>query len=261
MNERFSRRHGFRPEARPIRVREDAPAELRDAVVYIAHDLGFSFGNIRELVCRVLRTAPDPNNWSEVPNVRDEVLNLLRSCEWFLVYDVIEALYRSFSEPARSRFGEEVNDFFSANGIGWKLDNGEISYRGDEEFERSVRTVSLSLVDEGRPTAAREIAEALSDLSRLPDPDVTGAVQHAIAALECMASDLCNDPNATLGQLIQRHGEILALPPPLDSATEKLWAFASQRGRHLREGHSPDRREAALVVRVAAALIEYLGAG
>ncbi len=102
---------------------------------------------------------------------------------------------------------------------------------------------------------------ATPGLSRLPDPDVTGAVQHAIAALECVARDLCNDPNATLGQLIQRHGEILALPPPLDSATEKLWAFASQRGRHLREGHSPDRREAALVVRVAAALNEYLGAG
>jgi hypothetical protein len=178
-------------------VRDEAPAELRDAVAYIAHDLEFSFGNIREIVCRVLRTAPDSNNWSEVPNVRDEVLNLLRSCEWFLVYDVIEALYRSFSEPARGDFAEEVNEFFTANGIGWKLENGEISYRGDEEFERSVRTVSRRLLDEGRPTAAREIAEALSDLSRLPDPDVTGAVQHAIAALECVARDLCDDPNAT----------------------------------------------------------------
>jgi len=258
MTERFSRRHGFRVEARPIRVREDAPAELRNAVVYIAHDLGLCFNELREILCRILHTAPDPGNWSEIPNVRDEVLRWVGSCEWFRVYDFIEEIYQSLPRDLRGRFADEVNEFFVANGIGWKLENGAISYRGDDEFERSVRSVNQVLIREGRQTAAREMAEALSDLSRLPEPDVTGAVQHAVAALECLARDVCNDPHATLGQLIQRHPDALALTPPLDSAAEKLWAFASQRGRHVREGHAPDRREAALVVRIAAALIEYL---
>lgn len=258
MTERFSRRHGFRVEARPIRVRQDAPAELRDAVVYIAHDLGLSFKELREILCRILHTAPNPGNWTEIPNLRDEVLELAGSCEWFLVYDFIERLYQSLPRGHRGRFADEVSEFFLANGIGWKLEDGAVSYRGDDEFERSVRSVNQVLIREGRQTAAREMAEALSDLSRLPEPDVTGAVQHAVAALECVARDVCNDRHATLGQLIQRHSIALALRPPLDAAAEKLWAFASQRGRHVREGHAPDRREAALVVRIAAALIEYL---
>jgi hypothetical protein len=84
--------------------------------------------------------------------------------------------------------------------------------------------------------------------------DRTGAIQHAIAALECTARDITGEPNATLGTLIAK----LNLPKPLDMAVEKLWGFSSDRARHLREGKSVDDDEAELVVSVACAVCAFL---
>ena len=106
----------------------------------------------------------------------------------------------------------------------------------------------------GRTTAANEIHEALRDISRRPVPDRTGAIQHAIAALECTARDITGEPNATLGALVPK----LDLPSPLDTAVNKLWGFASDRARHLREGKSADGAEAELVVSIACAVCTFL---
>jgi hypothetical protein len=48
---------------------------------------------LREVVCGVLRTAPSPGNWSDFPNVAQEVDALLSDCEWYEVYDIIEAIH------------------------------------------------------------------------------------------------------------------------------------------------------------------------
>lgn len=74
-------------------MREDAPAELREAVIQIAVDFGFGPHDQRAILCRILRVLPNDNNWSAYPNVWGEVQDLIRGCEWFHVYDYIEALY------------------------------------------------------------------------------------------------------------------------------------------------------------------------
>jgi len=63
-NERFSRRHGFEPQDREIRVRNDAPLDLRQAIVQIAYEAGADPSDLRGIMCRVLRKLPDPNNSS-----------------------------------------------------------------------------------------------------------------------------------------------------------------------------------------------------
>ena len=105
-----------------------------------------------------------------------------------------------------------------------------------------------------KPTAASELREADADLSRRP-PDLTGAVQHSIAALECVAREHCSD-NATLGTLLQRYDNLF--PKPLDKGIEKIWGFASEMGRHLREGRTPSAEEAELLVGLATACCTYL---
>ncbi len=78
---------------------------------------------------------------------------------------------------------------------------------------------ALAEVEEaGYQTAQRELREARSDLSRRPEPDITGAVQHCMAALECTARELSNEPRLTLGQIINRHAGDLGIPRPLDGA-------------------------------------------
>src|SRR4029077_19967160 len=42
----------------------------------------------------------------------------------------------------------------------------------------------------------------------------------------------------------QRHGAEIGIPKPLDTAIERMWGYASEMVRHLREGRVPAREEA-----------------
>ena len=141
--------------------------------------------------------------------------------------------------------------------MGWQLVEGRIEIRGEESFEQSVRTAITATQQTGRSVAEHELHEALQDLSKRPNPDITGAIQHAIAALECVARDVTGNQNATLGELIKQNPGLL--PAPLDKGVEKIWGYASDQARHVREGKSPDIREAELVVGLAGtAVATYL---
>ncbi len=256
MDRRFSDRLGYAPIDAEITVREDAPDDLRFALPQIAMSTGMTPKVVREVVCQTLLIAPDDNNWS-APNIRQEVQELLGACPWFKVYDVAEVLYERLSQYSESAddFRDRLNQFFREKGIGWELNDTEgIVFRGNEAFTATTTEAAKVLHESGRSVAANEIHEALKDISRRPEPDRTGAIQHAIAALECVARDVTGAPKATLGALLPK----LDLPKPLDTAVEKLWGFASDRARHLREGQKPDDLEAELVVSVACAVSAFL---
>ena len=114
--------------------------------------------------------------------------------------------------------------------------------------------VNVALRGAGKHTAASELQEANADLTR-EFPDLTGAVQHSLAALECVARDHCGD-HATFGNLLERYPDLF--PKPLDKGIEKVWGFASEMGRHLQEGRSPSEEEAELLVGLATACCTYL---
>lgn len=265
----FSQRHGCEPPDAEITVRQDAPDWLRELVVDLAYEAKFKPTDIRSWLCRVLLETADRNNWSD-PNVDGEVRGLLSAAPWFVVYDLIEWLYgqRRYSETAvwemqssqpdesAAQFAAALNRAFRQKGVGWQLLDGKIEIRGPKVFEQSVREAQVALAQTGRPIAHNEIHQALTDLSKRPDPDVTGAIQHAMAALECVARDVTGDGKSTLGDLLKKHPGIL--PPPLDTALSQIWGFASNQGRHLRENQAPDIKEAELVVGLAGSLATYL---
>ncbi len=112
------------------------------------------------------------------------------------------------------------------------------------------------MAESGRNTARNELHEAVSDISRRPNPDITGAIQHAMASLECVAREACGDPKATLGEILNRYKELI--PAPLDQAITKAWGFASERARHIREGREPSYDEAELIVGICASVSTYL---
>ena len=255
MIERFSTRHGYDNAAPEITVREDAPRELRSVVVDIAYEAGLTPGQLREVVCRVLRIQADPYNWSDFPNIDREVRLALRGCEWSGVYDVIEEIPGAITDGSPAEFEYELNMYFIRKGIGWQITDGLIEVRGPEPFEVAISGALDNLSESDRETAHTELREALSDLSRRP-VDKTGAVQHAVAAMECVARDISGDSNATLGRLINQNPGML--PRPLDTAVEKIWGYASNRGRHLREGETISYEEAELIVTISAAVCSYL---
>jgi hypothetical protein len=254
----FSRRHGFRPR-REITVREDAPEGLRAGLLGILGNMCLTYSDIRPVACPVLHVFPDPSNWSEIPNVRDEVIGLIQACDWYRVYDLTEAFYEHFARNNRGReFAERLNELFEDLGIGWQMIEGQVVTRGNEEFERVVAHAAGQIEAAGLRTAKTEIEEACADLSRRPEPDITGTIQHCMAALECVARVVSDDARATLGEIIQRHGVQIGIPRPLDNAIERMWGYASQIARHVREGRVPTREEAEFLLSMSASIIAYL---
>jgi hypothetical protein len=66
-------------------------------------------------------------------------------------------------------------------------------------------------------TAHSEMKKALDDLSRRPQADITGAIQHSLACLECVCREVTGDKKATLGALIKKFPDIV-----LDRLTGQL---------------------------------------
>ncbi|MCH7664054.1 MAG: hypothetical protein IH859_09345 [Chloroflexi bacterium] len=257
MSDSFSKRRGYhRIEEKDISVRLDAPHEFRGVLIELAYDCTFRPRTLRTLVCRVLRTRPDESNWSEYPNIDQEIRWLVDSCEWYRVYDIVEKMAEKMMESQADKFQNELNEYFIENGIGWQLNGCRVESRGPRSFEKTVESATDQLEQTDQSTAQQELHEAISDLSRRPDPDITGAIQHSMAALECVSREVAGDRTATIGQILKRYPELI--PSPIDVAIEKLWGYASEYGRHIREGREPAFSEAQLVVGICAATITYL---
>lgn len=264
---RFSDRFGFSATDAEITVRQDAPTEFRHVLPQLAYESGLTPKPLRSVVCLVLRKRPNTSNYTDHPNIAEEVSNLIDDCEWFKVYEVVEEIYKELTtlseNPGYNQndyqpqyFECELNKYFRQAGIGWQLVKGVLQVRGSESFEDAVNRTKEVLDETDRQTAKREIHQALQDLSRRPESDITGAIQHAMAALECVARDVCGDPEPTLGNLLKNHQGLL--PAPLDQVVTKAWGYASEHGRHLREGRDPDMDEAELIVGLSATLATYL---
>ena len=261
--EPFSKRNRYASISKEITIWEDAPETLRYFVLDKARELEYAPSTLRVVICRALRKRPDPDNWSEYPNIWNEVQELMYGCEWFKVYDIIEALYASFARNDENSgtqdaeaFSDATNALFAEEGIGWQLVNGQIITRGNEVFEQVVNKATDSLQDSERPTAAKHLREALLDLSRRPHPDLAGAVYHSMGSLEALARDITDDPRATLGEILKRHPALL--PKPLNASILQIWGYASNQARHVEEGREPTREEAELVVGLCAAISTYL---
>jgi hypothetical protein len=260
----FSKRYGYEGRAKETSIWEDASENLRHCVLETAHDLGLAPSDIREVVCSVLQQRPNRRNWSEYPNVWEEAQKDVYGCQWFQVYDIIERIWSRFrraddhsvwDEEKAPAFRQAINDFFLTNGIGWQLVRGEIVMRGTDGFEAAVKTAQATLEESGRPSASREIHEALEALSWRPEPDLRGAVYHTMGSLECLARAITGDPKATLGEILKKHPDLL--PRPLHEALSKVGGSALIEAHHFNQDQKPKREEAELLVGLAATVATY----
>ena len=256
MDQLFTNRMGINVSTAEITIRNDAPAFLRNFLLDIMEQYGMGLKKLRDIVCFATKEAPDPNNWGENDFMNSEIQSIIDNCSWYRVYDIIELFYQRLNFQQKDQFENEINNYFYEKGIGWKIKDGQIETRGDEIFETDLKDVEETLTDRELYTSKVEIKEAIADLSRRPDPEITGAVQHSLAALECVCREVTGDKKATLGSLIKSHPDIV--PTPLNVAIEKIWGFSSEQGRHLQEGRVPDYDEAELLVHLSATLCSYL---
>ena len=257
----FSQREGLAPTEAPIKVRHEAPPELRSALIQLGRRVGLTYGKIVDAMHAVFLKSPEGNR-SDSDLIR-EAEGLIHSADWPKIYDFAEYIYtrlqNQYTQDAIScqeRYENLLNTFFLEHGIGWQMLDGKIRLRGPHPHESTVAQARKALQSPGRSDAARELDEAHRDLSRRPDPDITGAITHAFAALECLAREVTGDPKSTLGELIKKHPTLF--PKPVDEAMAKLWGYASDSARHVRQGGTPDLSEAILVVGIAASSVSSL---
>ena len=143
----FSKRQGYTSTNKEIIIREDAPPELRNFIVQSIEHLQKKPSFLRRIICKVLNKFPDTvNNWGEYPYILEEVNSLISNCEWFRIYDIIEALWKELDLNERKEFSNQLNDYFNESGIGWKIVSGFIEVRGNENFERVITKVSNVLI-------------------------------------------------------------------------------------------------------------------
>lgn len=181
----FSQRNGINQCNEPeITIRNDAPPALRSILVQIAYDCKIDTKRLRRLVCNLLMQPIDENNWSD-SNIIIEIKYLIDNAEWYEVYDIIEEICLTFHTK---EFVTKMNKYFIKNGIGWQIIDNEVQVRNPEALDAIINN-SLNLLsrNDGALTTYKELKLAIEDLSRRPHVDITGAIQHAMAALECYA--------------------------------------------------------------------------
>jgi hypothetical protein len=269
----FSERQGYaKPPA--IQFRDELSKNMRWALLRVVLQR-IEARQLEQLVERIVdRYGVDPPpspGFSPTGEgaVNDVVMYRFDTCPWFHLYDIIEAVQRRLTREdqeqertaqggklQRPRFAREVNGFFSEVGIGWQLLDGKIVTRGDEGFERILATAVEALNDNDKPTAASRLHFAVAALSARPNADTSGAVSHATSAVECVLHDLTGE-SLTLGEHLKRQRDLFH--PALRKGLDGLYGYASDEGaRHGKEGITPTRQDADLIVAVCAAVCTYL---
>jgi len=257
---KFSLRHGIEPEPNP--GLEEAPQALRYFLLKYFEERYRGYPSMAAEVLEDFFHTPGLRRQFSSPHdptVWERFYRLIAGLKWWEIYDLLETIYKGEKDSyKRQKFVEQTNSVLEKGNSPWRMEtyNGVVVYKGSEPFEISVSTAQSALLASGRKTAADEIKKALQDLSQRPSPDLTGAVHHAMAALECVAADVCGEKGDTLGQIVKRHPD--RFPPPMGSAVAMLYGFASEKGRHISEGGEPDLKEVELIVGIAATVSTYL---
>lgn len=250
----FSERNDLRTTNIPIVVRNEALNDFRKWVVDLAQRKGLSIDTILQVIYQKTYQSGEDDNWGD-DNKRREAYDKLQNAQWYYVYDVVESLVmRLNTDNKKSEFTQEVNTYFHTHGYGWKLENGQILFRG-ETIEGRAYTNAMHALS-SQPTAQNELKLALEDLSKRPQADTTGSVHHSMAALECYCRQKMGNTTSTLGDVIKHNRAMFT--SPLDQVLEKMWGFASNHGRHVQNGCSATVEEAELVLNISASMIAYL---
>lgn len=278
--EPFSRRNRVQLGLPDRNITDDATRPARLGIV-LAAEAPLKPNAIRKVVCRRLVIEPDPGNWTEYPNVWEEVKSLVQDRPWYRVFDIAEDLYRSIDESGRppgvdeqmwnalratrvaspggdraTQFEVAVNEVLANEGIAWVMEGGLIVRYGFDEVRSAIHRASEGLSDAGLTDGADTFRGAIEALSARPRPNVRGAVTSALGALEGAMRAATGEPKLTLGELLKRYPHVF--PPPMNEVFGQTWGYASDTARHFKEGGAPDPVEAEFIVGLAAVAATYL---
>lgn len=259
MKNRFSAKLSLVEDGQPLQ-RNVAPEAFRAVVVSGPLSINqLPVTIVRDALCRGLKVLPDSQNWSG-SNISSEIYLLIEQAEWYQVYDAAEALadelLKLHLQEELEGYQEEINRTLLERKVGWRMVDGRFEVRGDEAVQAVQDLALTQIAASGLAVATSEMKEAISDQSKRPEPDLSGAVHHALAALESVARHSTGDSKSTLGELLKKYPSLLK--EPLKTAAEKMWGYASNEARHGSEGRALSLPDTELVVGMSIVLCSFL---
>ena len=253
----FSLREGFR-DVQAL-IYDDAPYTVRYGIREVLAALGYRTPTVqRRIICSALRTPPDSLNWSDYPNVDDEVVSLVMSKLWYRFFDGLERIPLFLDEDEVEDYFERMNALFADERVGYRFESGKLIRVGTEEFHGAVEAARTALLGERFAEARRQFERAYEFRNSLP-PDWPNAIKEAVNSVEAVLQVIFERPSVALPTIVNED-----LPPDLPGGIKRLFRSLYSQGsgtigaRHASiGGNEPTGPRAELAVHVAAALQSF----
>ena len=198
---------------------------------------------------------PDRENWSDYPNIEDEVVFLLATDPWYKFFDALERISHFLPEEKHSAYYERMNALFADEHIGYRFESSSIVRVGTEEFHEVVRVAQHSLLGERFAEPRRQFERAQEFRNMLP-ADWANATKEAANSVEAVLQVIYNRPSATLTNIVNED-----FPAEVPGNIKKLFRALYGQGsgtvgaRHASIGGiEPTGPRAELAIHLAAAL-------
>ena len=253
-NQPFSVREGLVDET-PL-IYDDAPDALRYGLRGVLMSLGYKTPRAqRHILCNALRVFPDNNNWTDYPNIDNEVVDLLATDPWYEFFNALERLHQSLYEEQAATYYEKMNALFAEERIGYRFDSGIIVRLGTEEFHEAVTNARHALQDKRFVEPRRQFERAYEFRNERP-ADWANAIKEAVNSVEGVLQVIYQCPGLTLTSIISEN-----FPAELPKGIKKLFRSLYSQGSGTRGarhasigGTEPTGPRAELAIHIAAAL-------
>lgn len=230
----FSRRNGYNLET--IQV-EQASNQLKKRIYSIFYKREFDYYDTLDWRCYTtgiedmmiemgLSYEFPENNIVKQKNAKNLEEYLLKSNEWYIIYDFIEKYLRISDVKTKEKMALEFNKI---------LEDEMSAYRIlDFEVVPIVNKLELEAVKEAKNTAFdtvnTHISKALSLYSDRKKPDYENSIKESISAVEAMCSIITGirGANATLGKTIKKLKDNgLHIHQGMEKAFSSLYGYTS----------------------------------
>ena len=253
----FSVREGLRAED-PL-IYDDAPDELRYGLREVLHVVGYGTPTEqRSILCKALRIIPDQLNWSDYPNVENEVIGLIATKPWYRFFDALERIRQFLCEWEVAPYYEKMNALFAEERIGYRFESGSIVRVGTQEFHDAVTRAQHALQDERFVEPRRQFERAYEFRNQRP-ADWANAIKEAVNSVEAILQVLYRRPGVALTTIVSEN-----YPTDFPGGIKKLFRSLYSQGsatvgaRHASiGGNEPTGPRADLAIHVAAALHQF----
>ncbi|MGO9121882.1 MAG: AbiJ-NTD4 domain-containing protein [Desulfomonilaceae bacterium] len=141
-------------------------------------------------------------------------------CEWFGVYDFVEAMSLDQGNLLNQKIRELVNAVLEEQNAAYRFVGEEIAEITDQQ---EIKTIEEALDHPDKPIRTH-LEAALRMLSDRESPDYRNSIKESISAVEAACRLVSGDPSATLGDALKK---IKNLHPALSGAFKQLYGYTS----------------------------------